>query len=81
MVPPDFRRPSFCRKSLSRAIDRIYTRLIQLIGLYTPHVKYLKGNSMLRLLWTLIKIVIYLAVIVGFVAFVDVLINFSVRYF
>ena len=36
---------------------------------------------MLRLLWILLKIVIYLAVIVGFVAFVAVLINFSVRYF
>jgi hypothetical protein len=36
---------------------------------------------MLRGLWVLIKYLIYLAVIVGFVAFVALLINFSVRNF
>jgi hypothetical protein len=36
---------------------------------------------MLRYLWGPLKILIYLAVIVGFIAFVAVLINFVIRHF
>jgi hypothetical protein len=36
---------------------------------------------MLRGLWVIVKYLIYLAIIVGFVAFFALLINFSVRQF
>jgi hypothetical protein len=36
---------------------------------------------MLKGLWVIIKHLIYLAIIVGFVAFFALLINFSVRHF
>jgi len=36
---------------------------------------------MLRILWIIIKYLIYLAVLVGFVIFFAVLINFSAKFF